>query len=445
MSFPHYPQFDEMDCGPSCLRMIAKYYGKSYTLDSLRGRCFITREGVSMLGISDAAEDIGFRTIGARISFEQLVKEANLPCILHWNKNHFVVCYKIKKYKDGKTDLYIADPASRKLVYHKDEFLKCWISQEENLTGTVLLLEPGPMFADIVDESQSSRRNLIFFTKYLIPYKRQFAQLIIGMIIGSGIQMIFPFLTQALVDIGIRDRNLGFITLILVSQLMLFVSQISVSFIRSWILLHINSRVDIALISDFLMKLMSLSLRYFDTKMTGDIMQRIGDHARIKSFLMGSSVNIVFSFFSFIVFGTILGYYDLWILVIFLLGNTLYVIWILAFMKYRRILDVKRFNLSAGEQSKIIQLIQGMQEIKLNNCERQKRWEWERIQVKLFKILIKGLAISQIQQFGSIFFHTKYKHHNFICSSKGCCRWSHDSWYDDVPYVYTGTGLSTYW
>ena len=165
MSFPHYPQFDEMDCGPSCLRMIAKYYGKSYTLDSLRGRCFITREGVSMLGISDAAEDIGFRTIGARISFEQLVKEANLPCILHWNKNHFVVCYKIKKYKDGKTDLYIADPASRKLVYHKDEFLKCWISQEENLTGTVLLLEPGPMFADIVDESRSSRRNLIFFTK----------------------------------------------------------------------------------------------------------------------------------------------------------------------------------------------------------------------------------------------------------------------------------------
>lgn len=404
MSFPHYPQFDEMDCGPSCLRMIAKYYGKSYTLDSLRGRCFITREGVSMLGISDAAEDIGFRTIGARISFEQLVKEANLPCILHWNKNHFVVCYKIKKYKDGKTDLYIADPASRKLVYHKDEFLKCWISQEENLTGTVLLLEPGPMFADIVDESRSSRRNLIFFTKYLIPYKRQFAQLIIGMIIGSGIQMIFPFLTQALVDVGIRDRNLGFITLILVSQLMLFVSQISVSFIRSWIMLHINSRVDIALISDFLMKLMSLSLRYFDTKMTGDIMQRIGDHARIKSFLMGSSVNIVFSFFSFIVFGTILGYYDLWILVIFLLGNTLYVIWILAFMKYRRILDVKRFNLSAGEQSKIIQLIQGMQEIKLNNCERQKRWEWERIQVKLFKILIKGLAISQIQQFGSIFF-----------------------------------------
>ena len=406
MNFPHYLQLDAMDCGPSCLRMVAKYYGKSYTLQTLRERCFITREGVSMLGISDAAEYIGFRTIGVKISFDQLIKEANLPCILHWNQNHFVVCYRIKCHKNGEVDLYIADPASRKLIYHKDEFLKCWISKKENSidTGTALLLEPGPLFDSIDDEKRSSRRDFAFFAKYLFPYKSQFAQLIIGMIVGSGIQMIFPFLTQALVDTGIRDRNLGFITLILITQLMLFISQLAVGFIRSWIMLHINSRIDIALISDFLMKLMTLPLHYFDTKMMGDIMQRIGDHGRIKSFLMGSSINIIFSVFNFIIFSIILGYYNWIILVIFLFGNTLYVIWILAFMKYRRILDIKRFNQSAGEQSKIIQLIQGMQEIKLNNCEKQKRWEWERIQVKLFKIGVKGLTIGQIQQTGSVFF-----------------------------------------
>lgn len=404
--FPHYNQLDAMDCGPSCLRMVAKYYGKSYSLQTLRERCFITREGVSMLGISDAAEYIGFRTMGVKISFKQLVKEANLPCILHWNQNHFVVCYRIKFHKNGNVDLFIADPASRKLIYHKDEFLKSWLSQKGNdiNTGTALLLEPGPLFDSIDDEKQSSRRDFIFFAKYLLPYKSQFAQLVIGMMVGSGIQMIFPFLTQALVDTGIRDRNLSFITLVLIAQLMLFISQLAVGYIRSWIMLHINSRIDIALISDFLMKLMTLPLHYFDTKMTGDIMQRIGDHGRIKSFLMGSSINIVFSVFNFIIFSIILGYYNWIILVIFLFGNTLYVIWILAFMKYRRILDIKRFNQSAGEQSKIIQLIQGMQEIKLNNCEKQKRWEWERIQIKLFKIGVKGLTIGQIQQTGSVFF-----------------------------------------
>jgi len=386
--------------------MIAKYYGRSYTLQTLRERCFITREGVSMLGISDAAEYIGFRTIGVRISFDQLIKEANLPCILHWNQNHFVVCYRIECHKNGEVSLYIADPASRKLIYHKEEFLRCWISKKENSTdtGTALLLEPSPLFDSIDDEKRSSRRDFAFFVKYLLPYKSQFAQLIIGMLVGSGIQMIFPFLTQALVDTGIRDRNLSFITLILITQLLLFISQLAVGFIRSWIMLHINSRIDIALISDFLMKLMTLPLHYFDTKMTGDIMQRIGDHGRIKSFLMGSSINIIFSFFNFIIFSIILGYYNWMILVIFLFGNTLYMIWILAFMKYRRILDIKRFNQSAGEQSKIIQLIQGMQEIKLNNCEKQKRWEWERIQVKLFKIGVKGLTIGQIQQTGSVFF-----------------------------------------
>lgn len=403
-SFPHYLQLDSMDCGPACLKMIAKYYGKTYSLENLRERCFITREGVSLLGISDAAESIGMRTIGVKTSFENLAKDGRLPCILHWNQNHFVVCYKIKTRRNGEAKIYIADPASRNVVYNKDEFLKCWTASNASQVGIALMLHPGVDFQDIEDEKPNTKRDLMFYVRYLLPYKGQFAQLILGMLVGSALQMVFPFLTQSLVDVGIQGRNLSFITLILITQLMLFISQLAVDFIRSWIMLHVNTRIDVSLISDFLLKLTRLPLRYFDTKKTGDIMQRIGDHGRIKNFLMGSSVNIVFSVFNFIVFASILGYYNWVILGIFLIGNTLYVAWILSFMRFRRILDIKRFNQSANEQNKIIQLIQGMQEIKLNNCEKQKRWEWERIQVKLFKINLKGLAIGQIQQVGTVFF-----------------------------------------
>ena len=395
--FPHYHQLDSADCGPTCLRMIARHYGRSYTLETLRERSFITREGVSMLGISDAAESI---------TVDQLANEAVLPCILHWNQNHFVVLYKVSKRKHGKYVFHIADPATQKVAFRQEELEKCWLAKKEGNrdVGMALLLEPGPEFLEYEDEKRSARRDLFFFVRYLMPYKKQFLQLVVSMLLGMGLQMIFPFLTQALVDVGIRSANLGFITLILIAQLVLFLSQLSVGFIRSWIMLHVNSRIDISLISDFLMKLMKLPLRYFDTKNTGDIMQRIGDHGRIKGFLMGSSINIIFSLFNFIVFGAILAYYNVLILVIFLIGNTGYVIWILSFMKYRRELDIRRFGQSAGEQSKLIQLIQGMQEIKLNNCEKQKRWEWERIQVKLFRIGIRGLAIGQIQQIGTVFF-----------------------------------------
>lgn len=406
-SFPHYSQLDTMDCGPACLRMIAKYYGRHYTLQTLRERSFITREGVSMLGISDAAESIGMRSIGMRLSLSQLVDEVQLPCILHWNQNHFVVCYRIKRHRKGHYLFYIADPAGQLVRLPETEFSKCWYATKERGVekGIALLLEPGPDFMEMEEEPEkSARRDLLYFARYLFPYKRQFVQLIIGMVLGMLLQMVFPFLTQALVDVGINDRNLSFITLVLIAQLALFVSQLAVGFIRSWIMLHMNSRIDIALISDFLMKLMKLPLHYFDTKMTGDIMQRIGDHGRIKSFLMGNAVNILFSVANFFIFGAILGYYSLPILGIFLLGNTFYVLWILSFMKFRRELDIRRFNQSAGEQSKVIQLIQGMQEIKLNNCERQKRWEWEHIQVKLFKISVKGLTLGQIQQVGSVFF-----------------------------------------
>ena len=404
--FPFFPQIESMDCGPASLKMIAKHYGKSYTMQTLRDHSFITREGVSMQGISDAAEYIGFRTLGVRITFKQLANDVPLPCILHWNQNHFVVCYKIKTRENGDARIYIADPASQKLTYNEEDFLKCWLStNQDNIPkGLALLLEPGPKFNSIKDEKASTERDLLFFLHYFLPYKKQIVLLLFLLLAGSGIQMAFPFLTQALVDKGINDKNLGFITILLIAQLTLFFSQMMVNFVRSWTLLKVNAKIDIALISDFLMKLMRLPLHFFDTKKTGDIMQRIGDHGRIKQFLMGSSMNIIFSAFNFVVYAAILGYYHLQILSLFLLGNTLYMAWILFFMRYRRLLDVRRFNLSATEKSNIVQLVQGMQEIKLNNCERQKRWEWERIQLKLYKINLKSLQLGQTQQLGSLFF-----------------------------------------
>lgn len=400
--FLHYHQLESADCGPSCLRMIAKYYGRNYSVQYLREQAFITREGVSMLGISDAAERIGFRTMGVKVTLEQLRTEVPLPCVLHWNQNYFVVLYKVK---NGK--YYIADPATKKLVYEESELARCWCSTvvEGKDTGAALLFEPGPDFYDREEEDTRTGKGLSFFFRYLTPYRRELFQLVLGMLTASILQLILPFLTQSMVDTGIRDGNLSFITLILVAQLVIFVAKLSVYFIRSWILLHVNTRINIALISDFLAKLMRLPLHFFDTKMVGDIMQRIGDHNRIETFMTGSSISTLFSFVNFIVFGFVLAYYDLTILVLFLVGNGLYVAWILAFMKYRRELDIKRFAQAAGEQSNLFQLVTGMQEIKLNNCETEKRWEWERIQVKLFKISIKGLALQQYQQLGSVFFN----------------------------------------
>ena len=406
LSFPHYQQLDEMDCGSTSLRMIAKYYGKEYSAEMLRNHCHITRNGVSMLGISEAAEYLGFRTLGVKITMEQLIHDASLPCILHWNQNHFVVCYKVKKNRSGRYRFYIADPASQKLCYTEEEFMRCWLSTsvQGRDCGMALLMVPGVNFGKRKEECENHRQSLGFFFKYLKPYRRQVVVLLLGMLLGSLLQLVFPFLTQALVDSGINGKNLGFVTLILIAQLVLFIAQLSVNFIRGWILLHVNTRIDIALISDFLVKLMKMPLHFFDTKKIGDLMQRIEDHSRIKSFLMGNSLGFIFSLANFVVFSVVLGYYSLLVLGVFLLGNTLYILWVAFFMKYRRELDYKRFSQSATERNKMIQLIQGMQDIKLNNCERQKRWEWERVQMRLFRISMRGLKIGQFQQSGSVFF-----------------------------------------
>lgn len=397
--FPHYTQLDSMDCGATCLRMIAKYYGKSYTAQTLRQRSSITREGVSLLGISDAAESIGMRTMGVKTTLENLEKEKVTPFIAHWNQNHFVVVYKIDKNK-----VYVADPGASKITYTKQEFIKHWASTEKdgNKQGIALLLEPTPAFYENQDEKQS-RTSFKFLLNYLKPHKKLIGQLILSLIFGSLIQLIFPFLTQSIVDFGIANNNLSFITLVLIAQMVLFVSRMSVDFIRSWIMLHISTRINISLISDFLIKLMKLPIGFFDTKMTGDLLQRIGDHNRIESFLTGQSLATLFSFVNLIIFGIVLVYYSFTIFLVFLIGSALYIGWIYLFMKKRRELDHKRFREASAEQSNKIQLIQAMQEIKLQNAEKQMRWEWERIQVRLFKVSIKGLALSQYQSLGTVF------------------------------------------
>lgn len=395
--FPHYKQLDAMDCGPTCLRMIAKYYGKSYSLQNLREKSFITREGVSLLGISDAAESIGFRTMGVRISFEQLQKEDPLPCIAHWQQRHFVVVYKIKK-----DFVYVSDPAYGLVKYSKKQFLDAWLSTKQagEEKGICMLLEPSPDFYALKDD-KPDKSTFTFLLKYLKPYRKLFIQLVLGMLIGLILQMILPFLTQSIVDVGISNQDIDFIYLVLFAQLILFISRMSVDFIKGWILLHISTRINISLISDFLIKLMRLPISFFDTKMIGDLMQRIGDHHRIESFLTSSTLSILFSMLNLIVFSIVMGIYSLKILSVFLIGAILYVAWISVFMKRRRDLDFKRFAQMSNNQSNIIQLITGMQEIKLNNCEKQKRWEWEQIQASLFKVSLKSLSLSQFQQAGA--------------------------------------------
>ena len=427
MVFPSFTQLDAMDCGPTSLRIVAQYYGRHYSLQNLRERCHLTREGVSLLGISDAAESIGFRTTGVKITWEQLRDEALLPCIVHWNQQHFVVVYKIEK-KRGKWRVYVSDPASGLLEYSEEQFLKAWIQIRElpdaadqsdgpdrdtrsgppassfrsSGRGIALLLEPTPAFyREKGDEDK--RLKLGYLLQYLRPYKSYLAQLALAMLTASVLSLILPFLTQSVVDKGIGTGNLSFVVMMLVAQVVLVLGQTANNLIRSWLMLHMTIRISISLISDFLSKLMRLPIAFFDSKMVGDIMQRIGDYDRIQSFLTGSLLSMAMAVVSFVIYGAVMGGYDPTILGIFLLGSALYVGWILLFMKRRRKLDYMRFQEAAANQSNIVQLIDGMQEIKLNDCEKQKRWEWERIQARLFQVSIKGLVLGQTQEVGGTF------------------------------------------
>lgn len=399
MKFTFYKQADQMDCGATCLRMIAKHFGRNYSLHDLRHATQTTREGANFLGLSDAAEKIGFRTLGVKLAFERLVNDAPFPCIAHWNQNHFVVIYKIKK-----NSIFVADPSHGLLKYSKEEFIKGWVSDGKD-EGVVLFFETTPEFFDesfLGTIHQKNRtQGFSFLSRYLAQHSRLVVQLLIGLLAGSLLQLIFPFLTQSIVDIGIQTHDLNFIYLILFAQLMVFLGKTSIEILRGWILLHISSRINIALVSDFFVKLMKLPIAFFDTKMTGDIMQRIGDHYRIESFLTSSSLSVLFSMFNLLTFSLVLAWYDLSIFLVFILGSALYIGWVVFFLKFRADLDFKRFNQSSLNQNKVIEIINGMQEIKLHNAERQKRWQWESLQAKLYKINLQGLTLTQWQNSGS--------------------------------------------
>ncbi len=403
MSFPFIKQPDSMDCGPACLRMVSEHYGKRYTLEHLRENCFIGRDGVSMLGISRAAEKIGFHTVGGRITFDKLSEKAPLPCIVHWKQEHFVVVYGIRKNRKGYR-ISVADPGKGLLTYSREEFCNNWVSTctQGEEKGVALLLEPTNLFYEQEGDSAPSQNRLKFLWKYLVKYKRFFTQLILGLFIGSILQLIFPFLTQAIVDTGISGKDIGFIWLVLIAQMMLLFSRTAIDFIRRKILLHISTRINVSLISDFFIKLMKLPMKFFDTKLTGDLLQRIEDHRRIENFLTSQTITVLFSAFTFVIFSIVLFIYNIPIFAVFLAGSILYGLWIMVFLKKRRVLDYKMFEQQAINRNVTYQLITGMQEIKLQGCEQRKRWEWEDVQADLFDVNLQSLNLRQGQEAGGI-------------------------------------------
>ncbi len=396
-TFPNYRQSENKDCGPTCLKIIFKYYGKSVPIGKLRSVSETTRIGSSLLNVSKAAELFGFRTFGAKVDIETL-EESPLPCILHWGENHYVVLYKIKRGK-----FYISDPAFGLVKYSRDEFLQKWTGQSDpRIKGICLFLEPTGKFFQLENEEEQVF-NLRYIGNYLSKYKRFIWQLLLGLVTSSLISLIFPFLTQSIVDTGITNQDIDFIYLVLIAQLVLYISRTGVEVLRGWILLHLSSRVNISLVSDFFIKLMSLPIAYFDARVTGDLLQRINDHSRIERLLTNSSLSILFSLVNLIIFSIVLAIYSIKILLIFLFGSVLYFTWVIVFLKRRKVIDHRRFEQMGEDQGKMIELVTGMQEIKLHNAETIKRWSWEQTQVKLFKTSLQTLKVEQLQNVGSGF------------------------------------------
>ena len=392
-----------MQCGIACLQMICKHFGREYSSDFLSKLCFATTEGVSLLGINDTANALGLHSICARVTVKTL-NDVYLPCILHWDQNHFVVLYKVKK----GTIFYIADPAKGLVTYNLDEFKQHWISTKSNGEdkGIAMFLETTPAFFTYKmqrEEDIKEMRSFRFFFGYVKKYRKYFGQIILGLIVGSFLQLILPFLTQSIVDVGIKNQDIGFVWLILLGQLMLTISRTAIDFIRRWLLLHISLRINISLVSDFFIKLLKLPMSFFDTKLMGDLMQRMNDHSRVNNFLTQQTLNITFATLTFVVFSVVLSFYNKLVFAIFLLGSILYGVWMTLFLKRRKVIDYELFEQQAVNNNKTYEFITSMQEIKLQNCEQRRRWEWEDTQADLFSVQMKSLKLQQTQEAGSIF------------------------------------------
>ena len=349
MQFPLYRQRDSLLCGITSLQMICKYYRACLTPDYLQKLCQEGTEGISLATLKFGAEHLGFKCLCGLSDLEELSK--SLPCILHWNQNHFVVLYKVKK---GKT-FYIADPGKGLIKYNLEEFKKHWVSTQSDgeEKGIAMFLEPTPAFYEKqTDEQPTEERSFKFLFGYIKQYRKYFGQIVLGLLVGSLLQLILPFLTQSIVDVGIKNQNIGFIWLILLGQLMLTVSRTAIDFIRRWLLLHISLRINISLVSDFFIKLLKLPMSFFDTKLMGDLMQRMGDHSRVNTFLTQQTLSIVFSLFTFVVFSIVLLSYNWLIFAIFMLGSLLYGGWLALFLRRRKVLDYELFEQQAINNNK---------------------------------------------------------------------------------------------
>ena len=403
MFFTVRMQNDSMQCGIACLQMVCKYFGREYSLDSLSKYCFATTEGVSLLGINEAANTLGLHTTCARATTKML-SEAPLPCILHWNQNHFVVLYKVKKGKK----FYVADPGKGLVTYGLEEFKQHWISTKSNDEdkGIAMFLETTLAFYTYKmerEENIKEKRSFRFLFGYVKKYRKYFGQIILGLIVGSLLQIVLPFLTQSILDVGIKNQDIGFVWLILLGQLMLTISRTAIDFTRRWLLLHISLRINISLVSDFFIKLLKLPMSFFDTKLMGDLMQRMNDHSRVNNFLTQQTLNITFAMLTFVVFSVVLFFYNKLVFAIFLLGSVLYGGWMTLFLKRRKVLDYELFEQQAINNNKTYEFITSMQEIKLQDCEQRRRWEWEDTQADLFGVQMKSLKLQQTQEAGSIF------------------------------------------
>ncbi len=401
MPYPFVRQYDAMDCGPACISMITQSFGRYFSLVTIRKKAFITREGVSFLGLKSAAESLGFKALGVKIPFSRLVENAPFPCIVHWKQNHFIVVNKIDKEM-----VWVSDPALGRLKLPVEDFLKGWVADINSAipSGMALFLEPTEKLNEIPDDPKPGK-GFSFLIPYLKPYTKKIFILISGIVAGSLIQLIFPFLTQTIIDKGINNNDIKLIYLILFGQLALTLGRLLIELSRGWILLHLGTKLNIGIISDFLRKLMSLPIAYFDTKLNGDILQRIDDNNRVGNYLTSSSLAILFSLFNFLVFGVYLGLKSTSILLIFLGGTILYILYIRFFMSQREVLDNVRFRQMAEAGNKLINIVNGMQEIKLAGNEMKNRRDWESVQSDLHLTRAKGLKLSQFQAAGGTLIH----------------------------------------